>query len=226
MQPRRKRRQKGKIMKREDIKAIFAEATDEQLNKVMGLHGADIEKYKGKVTALEAENAEKKTAFDNLNAEFEKLKESNASAEDYKTKLEDLKKDIAEKEKAAKEEKEKAEREANILSRYNAVAVSKDGKPLEWTHEAIKADYLHKFTEALNDSANEGKSDADIFHELIKDDGAAIKVPGAQTIYGGASNVGGGNITKEAFAKMGYKERVKLYNENKELYNTLNGGNE
>lgn len=83
MQPRRKRRQKGKIMKREDIKAIFAEATDEQLNKVMGLHGADIEKYKGKVTALEAENAEKKTAFDNLNAEFEKLKESNASAEDY-----------------------------------------------------------------------------------------------------------------------------------------------
>lgn len=176
-------------MKREDIKAIFAEATDEQLNKVMGLHGADIEKYKGKVTALEAENAEKKTAFDNLNVEFEKLKESNASAEDYKTKFEDLKKDIAEKEKSAKEEKEKAEREANILSRYNAVAVSKDGRPLEWTHEAIKADYLHKFTEALSDKENEGKSDADIFKTLTENDGAAFKVPSAQTVYGGAGNV-------------------------------------
>ena len=76
-------------MKREDVKAIFAEATDEQLNKIMGLHGADVEKYKGKVTALETENTEKKkTAFDNLNAEFEKLKASNTSAEDYKAKFE------------------------------------------------------------------------------------------------------------------------------------------
>ena len=50
-------------MKREDVKAIFAEATDEQLNKIMGLHGADVEKYKGKVTALEAENAEKKNSL-------------------------------------------------------------------------------------------------------------------------------------------------------------------
>ena len=87
-QPRKKRRQKGIFMKREDVKAIFAEATDEQLNKIMGLHGADVEKYKGKVTALEAENAEKKTAFDSLNAEFEKLKASNASAEDYNAKFE------------------------------------------------------------------------------------------------------------------------------------------
>lgn len=176
-------------MKREDVKAIFAEATDEQLNKIMGLHGADVEKYKGKVTALEAENAEKKTAFDNLNAEFEKLKESNASAEDYKAKFEQLQNDIAEKEKTAKEEKEKAEREANILNRYNAVAVNKDGKPLEWSHEAIKADYLHKFTEALSDKENEGKSDADIFKMLTENDGAAFKVPSAQTVYGGAGNV-------------------------------------
>jgi len=62
-QPRKKRRQKGIFMKREDVKAIFAEATDEQLNKIMGLHGADVEKYKGKVTALETENTEKKNSL-------------------------------------------------------------------------------------------------------------------------------------------------------------------
>ena len=179
-------------MKREEIKAIFAEATDEQLDKIMAINGSDVEKYNGKFTALETDLKGKKEAFDTLNNEFENLKTSNAAAEDYKTKFEQLQNDIAEKEKAAKEEKEKAEREANILSRYNAAAVDKEGKPLEWSHEAIKNDYLHKFTEALSDAANEGKSDADIFNALTKDDGAAFKVPNAQNVFGGADNVSGG----------------------------------
>lgn len=214
-------------MRREDIKAIFAEATDEQLQKIMSLHGADVEKYKSKVTALETQAAENKTAFDKLNTEFEQLKASKASAEDFKTKFEQLQADIAEKEKNAREEKQKAEREANILNRYNAAAVSKDGKPLEWTHDAIKADYLQKFTDAIADKANEGKSDADIFYALTKDDATAFKVPGAQTVYAGAGGTGSrGTLTKADFSKMGYKERVKLYNENQSLYETLNGGNE
>ena len=33
-------------MKREEIKAIFADATDEQLKAVMDLNGADVEKAK------------------------------------------------------------------------------------------------------------------------------------------------------------------------------------
>ena len=181
-------------MKREDIKAIFAEATDEQLKKIMDLNGSDVEREKGKLSALEKELEDKKAAFDTLNGEFETLKASNASAEDYKAKFDKLQEDIAAKEKEEKEAKEKAEREENILNRYNAVAVDKDGKPLEWTHEAIKADYLHKFSEALNDKANEGKSDADIFNALTKEDGAAFKVPGAQTVFGGANNVSGPDL--------------------------------
>lgn len=176
-------------MKREDLKAIFAEATDKQLKKIMDLNGSDVEREKGKLSALEKELEDKKAAFDTLNGEFEALKASNASAEDYKAKFDKLQEDIAAKEKEEREAKEKAEREENILNRYNAVAVDKDGKPLEWTHEAIKADYLHKFSEALNDKANEGKSDADIFSALTKEDGAAFKVPGAQTVFGGANNV-------------------------------------
>ena len=181
-------------MKREDIKAIFAEATDEQLKKIMDLNGSDVEREKGKLSALEKELNEKKAAFNTLNGEFETLKASNASAEDYKAKFDKLQEDIAAKEKEEKEAKEKAEREENILNRYNAVAVDKDGKPLEWTHEAIKTDYLHKFSEALNDKANEGKSDADIFSALTKEDGAAFKVPGAQMVFGGANNVSGPDL--------------------------------
>ena len=51
-------------MKREEIKAIFADATDEQLKAVMDLNGADVEKAKSKVTALEVEIKEKKADFD------------------------------------------------------------------------------------------------------------------------------------------------------------------
>lgn len=68
-------------MKREEIKAIFAEATDEQLKRIMDLNGADVEKVKGRVTALEAELKEKNTALENLNGEFEKLNRSSATAE-------------------------------------------------------------------------------------------------------------------------------------------------
>ena len=71
-------------MKREEIKAIFAEATDEQLDKIMSLNGSDIEKFKNDVANLKTELSDKKSAFDTLNSEFEALKTSNASAEDYK----------------------------------------------------------------------------------------------------------------------------------------------
>ena len=36
------------------------------------------------------------------------------------------------------------------------------------------------------------------------------------------TNTGGTSITKEDFAKMSYKDRLKIYNENSELYNELN----
>lgn len=36
---------------------------------------------------------------------------------------------------------------------------------------------------------------------------------------------GSETVTKEQFEAMSYAERLKLYNENNELYNELNGGN-
>lgn len=156
---------------------------------------------------LDKANADLKTANDTISTmtnELEGLKNSNASAEDWEKKFNDLQTEISEKEKTAKEEKEKAEREANILSRYNAVCVDKDGKPLEWSHEAVKSAYLQKFTEALSDEANTGKSDADIFHALTKDDGAAFKGISPIVQLKGASPLNaGGNELAAAKAVMG-----------------------
>lgn len=181
-------------MKREDIKAIFAEATDEQLNKLMSLYGSDVEREKGKLAAVEAELEEKKEALKKLNGEFEQLKTNNATAEDYKEKFENLQNDIAEKEKAAKEKAEQEEKRANLLSRYEAAAADKNGNPLKWSHDAIKADYFNKFVEALSNKENEGKSDVEIFDALTKDDGRAFEVPTAEVVTDGAAKVTGESL--------------------------------
>lgn len=156
-------------MKREEIKAIFPEATDEQLKSVMDLNGADVEKVKSRVTALEAEIKDKNADFDKLNGEFEALKNSNASGEDWKAKFEALKAENEAKEKQAQAERLIAEKNADIEKRFSACVGDK-----KFSHDAIKADYLKKFADALESEEYKGKGDADIFHALTKDDASAF----------------------------------------------------
>ena len=62
-------------MKREDLKKLLGDsATDEVIDKIMGLHGADIETHKTKVTDLQ-------TQFDAANVQ---LTEANKQIEDFK----------------------------------------------------------------------------------------------------------------------------------------------
>ena len=179
-------------MKREEIKAIFADATDEQLKAVMDLNGADVEKAKSKVTALETELKEKKADFDKLNTEFEALKASNASGEDWKTKFEALQADNLAKEKQAEADRILKEKQDAIESRFKAVLGDK-----EFTHPAIRADVLKRFAEAIDVEENKSKSDADIFHELTKDDATAFKGVTVTRLAGGRpqGRLGGGKYS-------------------------------
>ncbi|MCI9085759.1 MAG: hypothetical protein HFE51_04975 [Clostridia bacterium] len=120
-----------------------------------------------------------------ITTELDGLKANNASAEEWKQKYETLQHDVSEKERIAKEEAAAAEKKANLQARYSAVCVSRDGNALEWTHDAIKDAYFAKFMAAVEDKANQGKSDADIFNNLIKDDATAFKGVQAVTLVGG-----------------------------------------
>ena len=163
-------------MKREEIKSIFPDATDEQVKSVMDLNGKEVEKNK----KLETELKEKNEQLEKLNTEFETLKSSNAGAEEYKTKYEAL---VAENEAKAKQAeadriaKEKAE---GLDKRFDAVVGEK-----KFSHDAIRADYRRRFESALADKENEGKSDADIFHALTKDDATAFTGVTAVRLQGG-----------------------------------------
>ena len=203
-------------MKREEIKKIFPDANDEQLQAVMDIYGADVEKSKGKVTALETEIKEKQKSLDDLNTALEDLKGKSASADDYKKQLEDLQKKVKEdndKREADRLAKEEADR---MEQRFNSVVGDK-----KFNHEAIRADYLKKFSEAVKSNDNVGKSDVDIFTALTKDDATAFKGVQAVKLAGGTEKAGNGTITKEDFNKMSYKEKLNLFNENKALYDEL-----
>lgn len=182
-------------MKREEIKSIFAEATDEQLKAVLDLNGADVENLKSKITSLKNELEEKKTAFDNLTNEFDELKKNNASANEWKEKFETLQKETKEKEEKAEQDRIAKEKADGIANRFNAVVGDK-----KFNHDAIHADYLKKFGEALENKDFEGKSDAEIFHELTKDDATAFENVTSIKLKGG-NNTGVGNEVDDAKAR-------------------------
>ena len=166
-------------MKREELKQI-AELTDEQLDKIMAINGADVEKVKAKVTALEADLKEAKETIDKTNTEFEALKSSNAGAEEYKAKYEALVADNEAKAKQAEADRMAKEKAEGLDKRFDAVVGDK-----KFSHDAIRADYRRKFENALSDKENEGKSDAEIFHALSKDDKNAFEGVTAVKLAGG-----------------------------------------
>ena len=174
-------------MKREEIKAIFADATDDQLKAVMDLNGKDVEKAKAKVEALEAEVKEKKEAYETLDTEFEALKNANASGEDWKAKFEALQAENVAKEKQAEADRILKEKSENVNNRFNAVVGEK-----KFSHDAIRESYLKKFSEALESKDFEGQSDSDILHALTKDDSAAFAGVTAVKLAGGRPQGSGG----------------------------------
>lgn len=162
---------------------------EETANKIFAERGKEIEAEKVKYTELENKLTEKENSFNTLTQEFETLKANNANAADWEKKFNDLQTDIAEKEKQAKLEREAKEKADMIETRFNAVVGEK-----KFTHEAIKADYLHKFGEALENKDFTGKSDADIFHELTKDDKTAFEGVTTVQLAGGTNKGMGENI--------------------------------
>lgn len=212
----------------EFLKELFSEPlTFEAFSKAItekGIKLADLSsgEYvgKGKFDKACDELKSAKETISQITAELDGLKAAGASAEDYKTQLEALRKDVAAKEEKERADRAAAEKEASLKARYDSVCVGKDGKPLEWAHNAVKDSYFNRFAAAVVDKLNEGKSDADIFHELTKDDGAAFKGVQAITLLGGKS-IDPHGISRDDFKKMNYAERLKIKTEQPEIYKAI-----
>lgn len=183
----------------------------EVADKIFAARGEELAKDKATLAAVQAELEEKIEAFEKLNAEFDTLKASNASGEEWKTKYEALVADNEARSKQAEADRLLKEKNDNINKRFDDVVGDK-----KFSHTAIKDLYLKKFGEALENADFQGKSDSEIFHELTKNDEEAFR--GATVVrLAGGKNMGasGGKYTsrEEIFQ---IRDNVKRQNE---IYN-------
>ena len=187
----------------------------EVAEKIFAERSKEIEADKAKREKLETELKEKKESLDNLSKEFEDLKSSNASAEEYKTKYEALVADNEAKEKQAEADRILAEKNADIEKRFAECVGDK-----KFSHDAIKADYLKKFADALESEEYKCKGDVDIFHALTKDDATAFTGVTAVKLAGGTPQGNGTKYTSKADI-MAIKDRTERRNaiaQNLELF--------
>lgn len=194
-------------MKREDIKSIFPDATDEQLEKAMILNNKDVEKNK----KLETDLKEKNEQLEKLNAEFEALKSSNAGAEEYKSKYEAL---VAENE--AREKQAEADRIAREKAESDERLFNEAVGEKKFSHDAVKSHYFNLFRQDLAKEENKGKSAVDILHNLTKDDATAFTGVTAVKLAGGRPQVSGANGNGSRAAELAKKYHENLYGEVKE----------
>jgi hypothetical protein len=200
---------------RAEIRKIIGEScTDEIENQLVALHLGVVDPLKDDVTRYKAD-AEKlpgvQKELDDLKGKGddgykEKYESEHKAFEDYKTSV------AAEKTTAAKEKAlETALKKVGIADkRLQSVARLCKGDGLLDKLELDEKGAI-KDSDKLETSLKESYSDYIV----------TTSTRGANTANPPAGNGGSGSITAEAFKKMGYAERLKLYKESPEQYAEL-----
>ena len=190
--------------------------TDEQINNITAkmkeekIYTTSLENADERYTKLKGQKADLDEQIKAANTTITELKKNNKDNEalqqtiqDHEATIENLK-------------KESAQKDFN----YALDSVLKDNK-------CKNAKALKALLDLDNIKFNEGKLEGleGQLTALKESDGylfdTSNPAPGNTGETGNHPRVGDGAITKEQFNKMTYKERVDLFNSNKELYNQL-----
>lgn len=180
-------------MKREDIKKIFPDATEEQLKGLLDINTADIGKAKGEHEAVKADLEKANGTLKEYETTIADLKKSAEGNEDFKKKFEDLEQRIAdEKAEAEKKAKEEAE-EAEYANRFKTVVGEQ-----KWRDELTEKAVYAEFKTALQDEANKGKGDKDILAALTQDKEYFAKDPARVPAFSRGTGFAGGEVDDAA----------------------------
>lgn len=160
-----------------------------------------------------------KTEKQSLEDEIAKLNETAKSGEDVKAELEALKAQIESDKKQAEADRIMREKTESIEKRFNECVGDK-----QFNHEAIRAEYLRRFGEALESKDYEGKGDSDIFKELTQNDSNAFKGVTVVKLAGGTPRPTGKtyNNKEEIMAIKDRAERRQAIAENPALFGISN----
>ena len=198
-------------MKKEDL--LAQGLTEEQVSYVMAENGRDIEKVKTKLTAAETARDEYKEQLEAANTTIQSYKDMDIegikqSASDWEKKYND---DL-------KAMQDKLEGQAYDFALKEYVS------GYQFTSDLVKEAVIAQL-KAQGFKLNDGKFlGADDFMKQLKEANpsafadADIKQPKI-TLPG--TNTPPIGVTKEDFKKMTYAERMKIFTENRELYNEL-----
>lgn len=180
-------------MKREDIKKIFPDATEEQLKGLLDINTADIGKAKGEFEAVKADLEKANGTLKEYETTIADLKKSAEGNEDFKKKFEDLEQRIAdEKAEAEKKAKEEAE-EAEYSNRFKTVVGEQ-----KWRDALTEKAVYAEFKTALQDEANKGKGDKDILAALTQDKEYFAKDPARVPAFSRGTGFAGGGVDDAA----------------------------
>lgn len=201
-------------MNKTELQTIMngTELTAEQVKAILDLNSADITK------ALNKQKDELNQANDALKT----AQETIASLEANKANAAELQKQIdaykAADEKRAQEAKEAAER-AELEERFNAVSGDK-----KYIHDMVREGVMKDFGAALNDKANRGKGDAEIFEALTKDKGYFASQAPKVDPMGKPANIDPLQApNREAFFKLSFADQMKFKEQNEAQFNQLFG---
>jgi len=182
---------------REFLKGL--ELEPEMIDTIMAEYGKLVTKDKEEVQSLKGE--------------ILSLRETSKNAIDLQDKYNELTKQI---EQSNAEKKAKAQ-EDMIMNNINSVVGDKT-----FVNDYTKNSIINEMKSALQDEANIGKSAKDLFDEitngksnLFLNSNQIVDMP---SVDENVENV----VTKEAFDKMGYKERLELKQNNPELFRKYN----
>ena len=185
---------------------------------VTKIEGYDKMPPEEKLAALEA------FEYEDNSSELEKYKnaasKANSEAAEWRKKHNAL----------LSEEEQKKQANEEELTSLRAKVEAMEKEKLVSGH---KAQYLALgYDEALADATAKALADGDtakVFanhKKFLETHDKTLKADLLKDTPAPPAGKGSEGVTKEQFGKMGYNERVKLYEENRELYNQLNGGNE
>lgn len=183
-------------MKREELKAIVEGITDEQLEKILNLNSADVEKMKGKL----------QPELEGLKRQLNEAKETVAALEAGKGDADALQAELdkyrSAEEKRAEEEKAAAEKAA-LTERFQAAKGDR-----VFSHEYIERGVMEDFAKALADAANTGKGDAELFEALTKDREGIFQSKNPPADMGGIGRVDPGQTPNSLAGAL--KERYEM----------------
>ena len=205
-------------MKKEELLKKVEGLTDDVAEKVLKAFEGYVPK-----TRFDEVNEAKKNAealVKERDTQIEKLKQDNKGNEDLKNQIAKLQDDN----KKAVEAKDAEIKKIKIDNAVNTALIGAGAKNTKAVLALLKLDDA----ELADDGTVKGLSEqidalkkAEDSSFLFKSEGKNPNPKKGVTPKGNNDPKGNGTVTKEQFAKMGYKERVELFNTDRELYDSL-----